>query len=69
MITVAGIEVENCGGVFVIVTARGYEFRSVPSDNSTVTVYDPTSSSPGLILIILGFVKVINVGPPLFNKI
>jgi len=35
----------------------------------TVTLNMPTSSSPGLMLIIFGVAKVINVGPPLYNEI
>ncbi len=62
------LEVE-VGGAFVIVTWRGNVLLSKPSDKITVTVYNPTSASTGVMLIRSGLTKDMNEGPPLSNPI
>jgi len=42
---------------------------SKPSDKTTVTVYNPKSASPGVMLIKSGLTKEMNEGPPLSNPI
>jgi hypothetical protein len=59
----------NLGAVFVTETLIGYVVDRNPSETIEFTEYYPTSDKPGLILSILGEVKVIKVGPPLCNDI